>query len=100
MTVLAATLGAVCFCRSFTPLSLLWLLVGALAHCNILFTLAAITPLNRRMLAAADRCAQDKAKAAACSADPRQNLRSWGRLHAVRTAAGALAAAAYVAAML
>jgi len=94
MAVLAATLGAVCFWRSG---SALWLLGAALALSSIPFTLAAIMPLNRRMLAAADRCAKDKA--ADCPADTRRNLRSWGRLHAVRTAAGALAVAAYVAAM-
>lgn len=95
MALLAAVLGAVCFSRSSAPL---WLLGASLAFFNIPFTLAAIMPLNQRMLAAADACAKDKA--AACPADTRQNLLRWGRLHAVRTVAGALATAAYVAAMM
>jgi hypothetical protein len=64
-----------------------WLLGAIVLVANWPFTLFAIMPTNNRLMAAAEENA---------GAETRRLIETWGRLHAVRTALGAVATLVFV----
>lgn len=87
LALIATAAGAVAYAFERETL---WLLGAGLILANWPFTLIAIMPTNRSLLAAAD------------GGDPetRRRVELWGRLHAVRTVLGLASLVAFVAASL